>query len=118
MTKITYTDALNTVLANENIETEVREKLEALVAQLAKRNAKGGERKLTKTQKENAEIKASFVEYINDHADQAFRANEIADHFGFSGQKVSALLNQLVKDGVIAKVTEKRVTTFKAVDAE
>lgn len=118
MNKITYIDALNTVLANENIETEVREKLEALVAQLAKRNVKGGERKLTKVQKENAEIKASFVEYMNEHADQAFRANEIADHFGFSGQKASALLNQLADAGAITKTVEKRITTFKAVDAE
>lgn len=118
MKKISYLEALNSVLANENIETEVREKLEALAAQLIKRNVKSSNRKLTKVQKENAEIKASFAEYINEHADQVFRANEIADHFGFTGQKTSALLNQMATDGIITKFTEKRVTYFKVATAE
>ncbi len=116
MNKITYIEALNTVLANESIETEVREKLEALAAQLAKRNS--GEHKLTKVQKENADIKNCFAEYFTNRPDQTFRASEIADHFGLSGQKASALLNQMANDGVIIKETVKRVTTFKAAIAE
>ena len=52
--KMTYATAIDSAL-NGNITDEVREKLEALKVQLAKRNS--GERKPTKTQKENEGLK-------------------------------------------------------------
>ena len=53
--KITYAQALNTVLNNENIvlASDVREKLEALLASVSK---KSGEKKDTARQVENAEM--------------------------------------------------------------
>ena len=55
--KITYAQALNTVLSNENIVLafDVREKLEALLASVSK---KSGEKKDTAQQVENAEMVA------------------------------------------------------------
>ena len=53
--KITYAQALNTVLSNESIvlAADVREKLEALLASVSK---KSGEKKDTAQQIENAEM--------------------------------------------------------------
>ena len=58
MTKMTYAVAIDNAL-NGNITDEVREKLEALKAQLAKRN--NGSHKPTKTQRENEGVKDSIL---------------------------------------------------------
>ena len=118
MTKLTYTAALNTVLANDNIEPEVREKLEALVASLAKRNAKAGTRKPTKTQRENVAVKENIVAFVNT-IEEGVQAKTVAEALEISTQKAAALMNQLVADGILAKTEgPKRVTLFAMADAE
>ena len=116
--KMTYVNALDNVLAGAEMTDEIREKLEALKASLVKRNAKTGTRKPTKTQRENAEIKAQIVDFLADQ--DPMKAGDIAAQFGFSTQKASALLKQLVDEGAIVKgVGEKRATVFSVpVDAE
>ena len=111
--KMTYVNALDAVLAGAEMTDEIREKLEALKATVVKRNAKSaGTRKPTKTQKENAEIKANFVKFLADKAEPV-KAGDVANEFGFSVQKAATLLNQLVKEGTVTKgVGEKRATVF------
>ena len=125
MTKMTYVSAiefaLDTIKTNmdamggEWVDTanEVVPKLEALKATIAKRNAsKDGERKPTKTQRENADVKVKITECLS-HTLQGLRCGEIATEVGISGQKCSALLSQLVKSGeVVKREGEKRVTLF------
>ena len=121
MTKMTYAiaidNAINTIEAMSNDITgfnpdETIEKLTALKGQLAKRNK--GERKPTKTQRENEAMKEDFWAYVSEN--DAKRASEVAVYFGVSGQKASALLNALVKEGRLDKVTEKRVTYFRVTE--
>ena len=119
MTKMTYAQAIDNAIAlfsqGGQVDAEDREtveKLEALKAQLAKRN--GGSRKPTKTQRENATLKEDMWAYVSENG--AKRANEVAIYFGISGQKASALLNQLVGDGHLDKVTEKRITYFRVAE--
>lgn len=114
MTKMTYAVAIDSAL-NGVVTDEVREKLEALKAQLAKRNK--GERKPTKTQRENEGLKAEVVEFLRG-VTGGMQCKDIAAHFEVSGQKMSALLTQLVKAEVVEKYVEKRVTYFKAVDVD
>ena len=114
MTKMTYSVAIDCAL-NGNVTDEVKEKLEALKAQLEKRNK--GERKPTKTQRENEGLKTEVAEFLR-HTLQGMQCKDIAAQFGVSGQKMSALLKQLVDAEVVEKFTEKRVTYFKAVDAD
>lgn len=109
MTKLTYAMAIDSAI-NGNITDEVREKLEALKTQLAKRNS--GERKPTKTQRENEGVKAEILGVLSDEGKQC---KDIAEAVGISGQKCSALLKQLVDAGLAEKYSEKRVTYFKAV---
>lgn len=110
MTKMTYAVAIDNAI-NGNITDEVREKLEALKAQLAKRNA--GSRKPTKTQRENEGVKNSILNTLSAEGKQC---KDIADALGISGQKCSALLKQLVDEGKAEKYAKKRVTYFKVVE--
>ena len=115
--KITYAQALNTVLNNENIvlASDVREKLEALLASVSK---KSGEKKDTAQQVENAtmveriyqEMEAnrtySIAELIKELPVVAdFNANYEND---MSTQRMANLLKTLVEDGRVIKTTEKR----------
>jgi len=108
--KMTYIDALNAAL-NADLSNEIKEKLTALKEQLVKRNASKSD-KPTKTQKENAEIKARIHEFLT-HTLQGVRCGDVASELGISGQKASALLSQMVKTGeVVKREGEKRVTLF------
>ena len=110
MTKLTYANAIDLAL-NGTITDEVREKLEALKVQLEKRNS--GERKPTKAQKENEEVKANILGLLTTEGKQC---KDIAATLGLATQKVSALLKQLVEAGQAEKYAEKRVTYFKVVE--
>ena len=123
--KMTYIDALNTAInhltdtmeingephEDNAVLTETVAKLTALKEQLVKRNASKSD-KPTKTQKENAEIKARIHEFLT-HTLQGVRCGDVASELGISGQKASALLSQMVKTGeVVKREGEKRVTLF------
>ena len=115
--KITYAQALNTVLSNENIvlASDVREKLEALLASVSK---KSGEKKDTAQQVENAEMVEriyqemaagrtySIAELLKELPVVAdFNAKHEND---MSFQKMPNLLTTLVDGGNVIKTTEKR----------
>lgn len=115
--KITYAQALNTVLNNENIvlASDVREKLEALLVSVSK---KSGEKKDTAQQVENAtmveriyqEMEAdrtySIAELLKELPVVAdFNANHESD---MSTQRMANLLKTLVDGGKVIKTTEKR----------
>lgn len=110
MTKMTYAVAIDSALDGV-VTDEVREKLEALKASLARRNS--GSRKPTKSQRENETVKADILALLSGEGRQC---KEIAETLGISGQKCSALLKQLVEGGLAEKYSEKRVTYFKAVE--
>ena len=115
--KITYAQALNTVLSNENIvlASDVREKLEALLASVSK---KSGEKKDTAQQVENAEMVEriyqemaagrtySIAELLKELPVVAdFNAKHEQD---MSVQRMANLLKTLVDSGRVIKTTEKR----------
>jgi hypothetical protein len=115
--KITYAQALHTVLDNENIvlASDVREKLEALLSSVSK---KSGEKKETAQQVENAtmveriyqEMEAnrtySIAELIKELPVVAdFNAKHEND---MTTQRIANLLRTLVENGKVIKTTEKR----------
>ena len=118
--KMTYAQAIDFTLQvlNENqfegIEAEkamAMEKLEALKEQLAKRNSSGALKKPTKTQRENEEFKVKIVDMLTEEVD-GMTATEIGSALAISCQKASAILSQMVKAEVVAKVKEGKVTRF------
>lgn len=112
MTKMTYVDALNVAIDAVSADPEVFEKLTALKAQIEKRNS--SERKPSKTQRENEEIKKGILEYLAS-ATERKTATEVASALGISNQKASALLTSLVKGGFAERVVDKRKAYFEGV---
>ena len=115
--KITYAQALNTVLSNENIvlASDVREKLEALLASVSK---KSGEKKDTAQQVENAEmVERIYQEMASGRtysiAELLKELPVVADFNAkheneMSVQRMANLLKTLVDGGKVIKTTEKR----------
>ena len=115
--KITYAQALNTVLSNENIvlASDVREKLEALLASVSK---KSGEKKDTAQQVENAEMVERIYQEME--ANRTYSIAELlkvlpvvaefnAKHEqDMSVQRMANLLKTLVDGGKVIKTSEKR----------
>ena len=115
--KITYAQALNTVLSNENIvlASDVREKLEALLASVSK---KSGEKKDTAQQVENAEMVERIYQEME--ANRTYSIAELLKELpvvadfnakheqDMSVQRMANLLKTLVDGGRVIKTTEKR----------
>ena len=111
--KLTNAKALAFVLENFDLPTDIREKIEGIKAQIEKRNASKSS-KPTKEQRANAEIKAVIVEVLSDNT-----ARTVTEIMGLvpalanaSNQKASALVNQLVKEGVLKREEIKRKAYF------
>ena len=109
MTKLTYVSALD-VAINAVSDDAVKEKLTALKAQIEKKNS--AERKPTKAQIANAELRDKIVTLLRASAN-AMTASEIADAFGVSNQKVTALMTALLEDEVVQREVIKRKAYFK-----
>ena len=107
MKSMTYAVAIDTAIAALG-ECEASERLAALKAQLAKRGS--GKHGLTKTQKENVELKTRIAEVIGDGA---LSATEVGAEMGLTCQKVSALLKQMVDDEVIVRVKDGKAIRFR-----
>lgn len=115
--KITYAQALNTVLNNENIvlADDVREKLEALLASVSK---KSGEKKTTEQQAENAEMVELIYQQMEFNrtysiAELLKELPMVAEYNtkhenDMSTQRMANLLKTLVDAGKVVKTTEKR----------
>lgn len=108
MTNMTYVAAVEYAIANID-NPEVAEKLTALRDSLVKRNARKANG-LTKTQKENLEIKNAIVKALADS--EGMTATEVANAVGVSLAKATALLTQLAKAEEVRREVEKKVAHF------
>ena len=97
---MTNREFLNSVI-NNKIDTAVIDFAENQLAKLDERN-----KTMNARQKENESIKAEIIDYIKENG-QSVVASEIGEQFGFSTQKASALLRQLVESGTLAVDTVK-----------
>ena len=108
--KITYATAIDFAINTIDNE-EVIEKLSALKAQLAKKSS--AERKPTATQRENVGFKDAIVSALGDGkytiTDIIKSVPEVS---ALSNQRVSALVRQLVADGILKREEIKRKAYF------
>lgn len=116
MTKITYVSALDVVLNGETMTDEVREKLEALKASIAKKNT--AERKPTATQTANEGFKVAILNGLESGkgytiTDIIKSVDEVSD---LSNQRVSAIVRQLVESGSLVREEVKRKAYFSKVE--
>lgn len=109
--KMTYAVAIDFAI-NAIDNEEVIEKLTALKAQLAKKSS--AERKPTATQRENVGFKDAIVNGLE--SDKTYTITDIMKFIpevgGLSNQRVSALVRQLVADGILKREEIKRKAYF------
>ena len=124
MEKITYITALNFAIdtinealdASGSVEWDEKaraaiDKLTALRDQTAKRNS--AERKPTKAQQANEELKEVVLEALGLEPMTVTEVMAQDERLSaLSNQKVSALVNALVRDGKALKVMDGRKSTF------
>lgn len=119
--KMTYVDALDTVLtALDNLDLAdlpdkvfpAIDRVKELRASIAKRNASKADKpkKPTKTQQENATLAVKVADWLRDQPDP-LACKAIAEHFGVSPQKMSAILKLCP---TVSKEVVKGVTLFSA----
>ena len=115
MEKMTNVKAIEYVIANCEIPTEVAEKLEKMKASFIKKSS--GERKPTKTQAQNEALKPEILDYMEE--DVLYSIGQLTKDVpelvsvGASSQKTSALVKQLKDAGLVVRVEEKRKAFFK-----
>ena len=100
------------VKANSILAEFIEHELELL----AKKNASGSG-KLTETQKVNEGIKEEIVKSLTVDPERLYTITEMLKEFEcckpYTNQKISALLKQLVTDGKVEKIEDKRKSYFK-----
>lgn len=116
MEKMTNSKALAFVLANAELPTDVREKIENIKASIDKKNS--AERKPTATQTENAGFKTVILNGMESGkaytiGDLMKAIPEIAD---LTNQRVSAIVRQLKDDGLVIREEVKRKAYFTKVE--
>ena len=120
MTNMTYAQAIDFALQvlNENVfegieeeKSTAMERLEALKTQLAKRSSS---KTPTKTQKANEEVKAVIADVLVESGEKMTVTEMIADErlSGYTNQKISALLRQMVETGKVVKTLEGKKAYF------
>ena len=112
--KTTYKTAVDYAIRNlSDAPADVIDKLTALAASLEKKS--GAERKPTATQVANEGYKAAIAEFLRG-CDKPQTVTDILKGVpaveGFSNQKVSALMSQMVNGGEVVKTSDKRRSYF------
>lgn len=110
--KLTYVQAIEKALETVT-DKAVRDRLNELVVSLNKRN-KSGNRKPTKEQQRNAEIKAEILTILADGKARTVTdfLHDVPSLVGCSNQKASALIKQLLDSGDVIREEIKRKAYF------
>ena len=120
--KFTKRNALTLMLSLSEIQADERlvAYCENELRLLDKKNVSSGEKKLTEKQTQNETYKTAIVEYLQEVAPEHKSISEIwqgvpelAENGEMTGQRISALLTQLIKAGLVVRVEEKRKAYFK-----
>lgn len=116
--KMTKRDYFNSLLEISAVKEDERlvKFIEHELELLAKKNA-SGTGKMTATQVANEGIKADILECMANEPNRLFTISEMQKAFPccaeMSNQRVSALVRQLVADGKVERLEEKRKAVFR-----
>ena len=121
--KFTKRNALTLMLTLSEVKADPRlvAYCENELKLLDKKNVASGEKKLTEKQTQNNSFKENILEYLNEVSPAHKSISEIWENVPalseckeMTGQRISALLTQLIKAGEVVRVEEKRKAYFKA----
>jgi len=114
--KMTQRDYFNEIidLALDNGREDIADFAKSRIALLDK---KSDNKKPTKKQEENADLKVKIAEVV---ADKALTVTEVVKALDVevSAQKVTALLKQMVDAGTVNRTVDKKTARFQAVVTE
>lgn len=122
MTKLTNVLALEMVLGMKEVQANVElvEKLTKMKEQFEKKNKSSvgadGKKVLTAEQKKNEILKETILEVLTRYEEPKQVKELIAENeelVGYTGQKISALMTQLVKAEKVVKVIDKKASKFQ-----
>jgi len=109
MTKVQMFEAIKAIVADNQ---EMVDFLNHEIALTEKRNSRKSTG-MTKTQKENLEVKSAIVDALVENENMT--ATEVANAVGISLAKATALLTQLVKTEKVQRNVEKKVARFSVI---
>lgn len=122
MTKLTNVLALEMVLGMKEVQANVElvEKLTKMKEQFEKKNKSSvgadGKKVLTAEQKKNEGLKETILEVLTRYEEPKQVKELIAENeelASYTGQKISALITQLLRAEKVVKVVEKNVSKFQ-----
>ena len=122
MTKLTNVLALEMVLGMKEVQANVElvEKLTKMKEQFEKKNKSSvgadGKKILTAEQKKNEILKETILEILTRYEEPKQVKELIAENeelASYTGQKISALMTQLVKAEKVVKVVDKKASKFQ-----
>ena len=122
MTKLTNVLALEMVLGMAEVQANVElvEKLTKMKEQFEKKNKSSvgadGKKVLTAEQKKNEGLKETILEVLTRYEEPKQVKELIAENeelASYTGQKISALITQLVKAEKVVKVVDKKASKFQ-----
>ena len=122
MTKLTNVLALEMVLGMKEVQANVElvEKLTKMKEQFEKKNKSSvgadGKKILTAEQKKNEILKETILEILTRYEEPKQVKDLIAENeelSEYTGQKISALMTQLVKAEKVVKVIDKKASKFQ-----
>ena len=122
MTKLTNVLALEMVLGMKEVQANVElvEKLTKMKEQFEKKNKSSvgadGKKILTAEQKKNEALKETILEILTRYEEPKQVKDLIAENeelASYTGQKISALMTQLVKAEKVVKVIDKKASKFQ-----
>ena len=122
MTKLTNVLALEMVLGMKEVQANVElvEKLTKMKEQFEKKNKSSvgadGKKVLTAEQKKNEGLKETILEVLTRYEEPKQIKELIAENeelASYTGQKISALITQLLRDEKVVKVIDKKASKFQ-----
>ena len=117
--KVTKRDMFNTIMAECASNAAIVEFCQHEIELLDKKSAKGSG-KLSKTQTENVGLKGTILKVVAGYGGEGRTISglikENADVLGgYTNQKLSALMRQLIADGLVEKTVDKKKSYFSAI---
>ena len=122
MEKLTNVKALEMVLEMKEVQANVElvEKLTKMKEQFEKKNKSSvgvdGKKVLTAEQKKNEGLKETILEVLTRYEEPKQIKELIAENeelASYTGQKISALITQLLRDEKVIKVIDKKASKFQ-----
>ena len=117
--KMTKKEMFVQILNNHNLKADEIDFINHEIELLEKRNSKGGDKKPTAKQLENADYGKAIIEFLADNIGEKFTVGEIwkkvpalAENPEMTNQRVSAIVKNLKDNGYLGREEIKRKAYF------